>query len=189
MNLPVRTAHPLVAGNVLSAVEQDRISRAMLALFAAALAVAIPVAAAALLIPASVASSRIGLLDCLVAELVIAGKSTNTYFSGNPFNQELRQKKAGLVRSRADGTPTRFGHTILPICSPRGGRYGRTRYTASLRLLSRKSRGPSTPFLQCCLSSAPLRPSQLQGGCSGSTPLVGQLRARPCAYWTNSLSS
>lgn len=52
MNLPVRTAPHLVAGNVLSAVEQDRISRAVLALFAAALAVAIPVAAAALLIPA-----------------------------------------------------------------------------------------------------------------------------------------
>ena len=61
----------------------------MLALFAAALAVAIPVAAAALLIPASVASSRIGLLDCLVAELVIAGKSTNTYFSGNPVYRDL----------------------------------------------------------------------------------------------------
>lgn len=90
MNLPVRTAPHLVAGNVLSAVEQDRISRAMLALFAAALAVAIPVAAAALLIPASVASSRIGLLDCLVAELVIAGKSTNTYFSDYPVYQELR---------------------------------------------------------------------------------------------------
>src|SRR5262245_37120189 len=70
MNLLVRTAPPLVVGSALSAAEQDRISRAMLARYVAALAVAIRAVAAALLIPPPVPSSRIGLLDCLVAELV-----------------------------------------------------------------------------------------------------------------------
>ena len=63
MNLTVRTATRLVAANVLSAVGQDSISRAMLARYAAPVAAVIRAEAPAPLIPMLVASSRIGLLD------------------------------------------------------------------------------------------------------------------------------
>jgi hypothetical protein len=69
MNPHGRTATQLVAGNVLSAGGQDRISPAMLAPYAAPLVAVIRAAAPASLIWVSVASSRIGLLDFLTLAL------------------------------------------------------------------------------------------------------------------------
>jgi hypothetical protein len=69
----VKTATQLVAGNVLSAGVQDRISREMLAPYAEPQVAVIRAAAPASLIRVSVASSRIGLLDFLaLIEAVVA---------------------------------------------------------------------------------------------------------------------
>ena len=69
MNLTVRTATRLVAANVLSAVGQDGISRALLAPYAVPLATVIHAEARAALIPTPAAASRIGLLDFLTLAL------------------------------------------------------------------------------------------------------------------------
>ena len=75
MNLIVRTATRPVAANVLSAVGQGSISRAMLARYAAPVAAAVRAEAPAPLIPMLVASSRIGLLDfSVLGEPDIAAK-------------------------------------------------------------------------------------------------------------------
>lgn len=75
-----RTVTRLAVGSVLSAVGQDGILRALLALYAMPLATVIHAEARAALIPRPAASSRIGLLDFSVCgERLIGVNLFNTH--------------------------------------------------------------------------------------------------------------